>query len=93
MAAPIILPPLRDADFDLIWFAVVMTVAMENGPYPSPVGLNIFVFEHRARHPLAGRDPWGAAIRPADRIGCRDALSRSLNLHLVAQSGDGAAYP
>ena len=38
MAAPIILPPLRDADFDLIWFAVVMTVAMENGPYPSPGG-------------------------------------------------------
>src|SRR6266571_2355148 len=40
--------------------------------------------EHRARHPLAGPDPWGAAIRPADCIGCRDALSHSLNLHLVA---------
>jgi len=27
-----------------------------------PVGLNIFVFGTRARHPLAGRDPWGAAF-------------------------------
>ena len=43
MTAPIILPPLRAAGFDLIWFGVVMTVVMEMGLIHPPVGLNIFV--------------------------------------------------
>lgn len=43
MTAPIILPPLREAGFDLIWFGVVMTIVMEMGLIHPPVGLNIFV--------------------------------------------------
>jgi tripartite ATP-independent transporter DctM subunit len=43
MTAPIILPPLRAAGFDLIWFGVVMSVVMEMGLIHPPVGLNIFV--------------------------------------------------
>jgi TRAP-type C4-dicarboxylate transport system permease large subunit len=31
MTAPIILPPLKAAGFDLIWFGVVMTIVMEMG--------------------------------------------------------------
>ena len=43
MTAPIILPPLRGAEFDLIWFGVIMTIVMEMGLIHPPVGLNIFV--------------------------------------------------
>jgi tripartite ATP-independent transporter DctM subunit len=43
MTAPVILPPLRAAGFDLIWFGVVMTIVMEMGLIHPPVGLNIFV--------------------------------------------------
>ncbi len=43
MTAPIILPPLKAAGFDLIWFGIVMTIIMEMGLIHPPVGLNIFV--------------------------------------------------
>jgi TRAP-type C4-dicarboxylate transport system permease large subunit len=48
MTAPIILPPLREAGFDLIWFGVVMTVVMEMGLIHPPVGLNLFVIKNIA---------------------------------------------
>ena len=48
MTAPIILPPLRQAGFDLIWFGVVMTIVMEMGLIHPPVGLNIFVIKNIA---------------------------------------------
>ena len=48
MTAPIILPPLREAGFDLIWFGVVMAVVMEMGLIHPPVGLNIFVINRIA---------------------------------------------
>jgi len=48
MTAPIILPPLRAAGFDLIWFGVVMTIVMEMGLIHPPVGLNIFVIRNVA---------------------------------------------
>ena len=48
MTAPVILPPLRAAGFDLIWFGVVMTLVMEMGLIHPPVGLNIFVIRNVA---------------------------------------------
>ncbi len=48
MTAPIILPPLRAAGFDLIWFGVLMTIVMEMGLIHPPVGLNIFVIRNIA---------------------------------------------
>lgn len=48
MTAPIILPPLRAAGFDLIWFGIVMTIIMEMGLIHPPVGLNIFVIKNIA---------------------------------------------
>ena len=48
MTAPIILPPLRAADFDLVWFGIVMTIVMEIGLIHPPVGLNIFVIRNIA---------------------------------------------
>ena len=48
MTAPIVLPPLRAAQFDLIWFGVVMTIVMEMGLIHPPVGLNLFVIKNIA---------------------------------------------
>jgi C4-dicarboxylate transporter DctM subunit len=48
MTVPIILPPLRQAGFDLIWFGIVMTVVMEMGLIHPPVGLNLFVIKNIA---------------------------------------------
>lgn len=48
MTAPIILPPLKAAGFDLIWFGIVMTVVMEMGLIHPPVGLNLFVIKNIA---------------------------------------------
>ena len=52
MTAPIILPPLKAAGFDLIWFGVLMTIVMEMGLIHPPVGpQHLRHQEHRARHP------------------------------------------
>ena len=48
MTAPIILPPIRAAGFDLVWFGVVMTITMELGLIHPPVGLNLFVIRNVA---------------------------------------------
>ncbi|HEV7816160.1 MAG TPA: TRAP transporter large permease [Janthinobacterium sp.] len=48
MLTPIILPPLKEAGFDLIWFGIVMTVVMEMGLIHPPVGLNLFVIKNIA---------------------------------------------
>jgi C4-dicarboxylate transporter DctM subunit len=48
MTAPVVLPPLRAAGFDLIWFGVAMTIVMEMGLIHPPVGLNIFVIRNVA---------------------------------------------
>jgi C4-dicarboxylate transporter DctM subunit len=48
MTAPIILPPLRAAGFDLVWFGVIMTIVMEAGLIHPPVGLNLFVIKNIA---------------------------------------------
>ncbi len=58
MTAPIILPPLKAAGFDLIWFGVVMTIVMEMGLIHPPVGLNLFVIKN-----IAPDIPLGSIIR------------------------------
>ena len=59
MTAPIILPPLRTAGFDLIWFGVAMTIVMEMGLIHPPVGLNIFVIKSIAPDIPLGEIIWG----------------------------------
>jgi len=59
MTAPIILPPLRGAGFDLVWFGVVMTVVMEMGLIHPPVGLNLFVIKNIAPDISFGEIVWG----------------------------------
>ena len=59
MTAPIILPPLRAANFDIIWFGVIMTIVMEMGLIHPPVGLNIFVIRNVAPDIPLNEVIWG----------------------------------
>lgn len=59
MTTPIILPPLKAAGFDLVWFGVVMAVVMEMGLIHPPVGLNIFVINRIAPDIGLGAIIWG----------------------------------
>jgi tripartite ATP-independent transporter DctM subunit len=59
MTAPIILPPLRAANFDIIWFGVVMTIVMEMGLIHPPVGLNLFVIRNVAPDIPLSEVIWG----------------------------------
>ncbi len=59
MTAPIILPPLKEAGFDLIWFGVLMTIVMETGLIHPPVGLNLFVIKNIAPDIALADIIWG----------------------------------
>jgi tripartite ATP-independent transporter DctM subunit len=59
MTAPILLPPLKAAGFDLIWFGVVMTIVMEMGLIHPPVGLNLFVIKNVAPDISLKQVIWG----------------------------------
>ncbi len=59
MTAPIILPPLKAAGFDLIWFGVLMTIVMETGLIHPPVGLNLFVIKNIAPDITLSEIIWG----------------------------------
>jgi len=45
MVMPILTPVLEAAEFDLIWFAVILTINMEVGLITPPVGLNLYVLK------------------------------------------------
>jgi C4-dicarboxylate transporter DctM subunit len=59
MTIPIILPPLKIAGFDLVWFGILMTIVMEMGLIHPPVGLNIFVIKNIAPDIALGEIIWG----------------------------------
>ena len=67
MLMPILTPVLEANDFDLIWFAVMLTINMEVGLITPPVGLNLYV--------LRGVAPAGAAARPSCAARCRTCSS------------------
>jgi tripartite ATP-independent transporter DctM subunit len=43
MTSPILLPIIKAAGFDPVWFGVILTINMEIGLISPPVGLNIYV--------------------------------------------------
>jgi len=45
MVMPILSPVLEANEFDLIWFAVILTINMEVGLITPPVGLNLYVLK------------------------------------------------
>ncbi len=59
MTTPIILPPLKAAGFDLIWFGVLMNIVMEAGLIHPPVGLNLFVIKNIAPDITLSQIIWG----------------------------------
>ena len=90
MTAPIILPPLRAANFDIIWFGVVMTIVMEMGLIHPPVGLNIFVIRNVAPDIPLSEVIWGTLpFVLLDDAGRADPVLRAGDFDLAAEPDHG----
>ncbi len=59
MTSPILLPIIRAAGFDPVWFGVIMTINMEVGLIHPPVGLNIYIVSAIAPDVPVTRVMWG----------------------------------
>ncbi len=93
MTAPIILPPLKAAGFDLVWFGVVMTIVMEMGLIHPPVGLNIFVIKNVAPDVPLGSVMWGIVpFISAHDVSRVPDLFLSGHCNLVARPCDGCYH-
>jgi len=60
MVMPILQPVLEANGFDLIWFAVILTINMEVGLITPPVGLNLYVLKGVAPQVSLPTVLWGA---------------------------------
>ncbi|MCO5100340.1 MAG: TRAP transporter large permease [Burkholderiaceae bacterium] len=60
MVMPILQPVLEANGFDLIWFAVILTINMEVGLITPPVGLNLYVLKGVAPQVSLPAVLWGA---------------------------------
>jgi C4-dicarboxylate transporter, DctM subunit len=59
MTSPILLPIIKAAGFDPVWFGVIMTINMEIGLIHPPVGLNIYIVNAIAPDVPVQRVMWG----------------------------------
>jgi len=59
MTSPILLPIIRVAGFDPVWFGVIMTINMEIGLIHPPVGLNIYIVKTIAPDVPLMKVMWG----------------------------------
>ena len=92
MTAPIILPPLKAAGFDLVWFGIVMTIVMELGRIHPPVGLNIFVIRNIAPDiPLPTGDLGHHAVCRSDDLCDLAALRHTADRDVAAGCHHGRA--
>ena len=59
MTSPILLPIIKAAGFDPLWFGVILTINMEIGLIHPPVGLNIYIVSSIAPDVPVTRVMWG----------------------------------
>ncbi len=59
MTSPILLPIIKIAGFDPVWFGVIMTINMEIGLIHPPVGLNIYIVNAIAPDVPVQQVMWG----------------------------------
>ena len=56
LTAVIVLPMVKEAGFDLIWFGVYLVIHVEMAQITPPVGFNLFVLQN-----MSGKDMWTIA--------------------------------
>jgi tripartite ATP-independent transporter DctM subunit len=59
MTSPILLPIIKTAGFDPVWFGVILTINMEIGLIHPPVGLNIYIINAIAPDVPLTKVMWG----------------------------------
>ena len=57
LTAVIVLPMVKQAGFDLIWFGVYLVIHVEMAQITPPVGFNLFVLQN-----MSGRDTFTVAM-------------------------------
>ena len=63
MTLPVLLPVVKAAGFNMIWFGVILTILIEVGQITPPVGLNLFTIQgisggHKFHEVAAGSVPY-----------------------------------
>jgi C4-dicarboxylate transporter, DctM subunit len=58
MTLPVLLPVIKAFDFDLIWFGIILTIAIELGQITPPVGLNLFTI-----HAISGGHSFSDVVK------------------------------
>ena len=56
LTAVIVLPMVKEAGFDLVWFGVYLIIHVEMAQITPPVGFNLFVLQN-----MSGKDTWTVA--------------------------------
>lgn len=56
LTAVIVLPMVKEAGFDLVWFGVYLVIHVEMAQITPPVGFNLFVLQN-----MSGKDTWTIA--------------------------------
>lgn len=56
LTAVIVLPMVKEAGFDLVWFGVYLVIHVEMAQITPPVGFNLFVLQN-----MSGKDTWTVA--------------------------------
>lgn len=56
LTAVVVLPMVKQAGFDLVWFGVYLIIHVEMAQITPPVGFNLFVLQN-----MSGRDTWTVA--------------------------------
>jgi tripartite ATP-independent transporter DctM subunit len=56
LTAVVVLPMVKQAGFDLVWFGVYLIIHVEMAQITPPVGFNLFVLQN-----MSGRDTWSVA--------------------------------
>jgi TRAP-type C4-dicarboxylate transport system permease large subunit len=53
LTAPTVIPLIKEAGFDLVWFGIIYVVLSEIGMITPPMGLNLFVIQGISKEKLS----------------------------------------
>jgi TRAP-type C4-dicarboxylate transport system permease large subunit len=82
LTAPIMIPILKAAGIDLIWFGILVVKLLEIGLVTPPVGLNVFVIKST----LGGQVPLATVFRGAGWFVLTDLVTLGLLIAFPAIS-------
>ena len=75
LTTPLMCPIMADLGYDLVWFGLIMIIAIETGMITPPFGMNVDVYKRQVRDPTfpwrqisAGTGSWRTEGIPGNRF-------------------------